>query len=67
MPPNVESNEDAIVGGRMNEIVTKEQNHVKKWRGRTSISKSKGTFKKKTKNDAIELCDSEGEEDVILK
>ena len=39
----------------------------KKKKSRTSIPKSKGILKKKTKNGAIELRNSESEEEVIIK
>lgn len=38
MPTNVKNNEDATMGRKMNEIVTKEEDHVKKKIGRISIS-----------------------------
>lgn len=64
---NVEGNGDAIMGGKMKETITKEEDHIKKTISRAPISILKRASKKKTKNDIIELGDSEDEEEISIK
>lgn len=55
------------MGGKMKETITKEEDHIKKTISRAPISILKRASKKKTKNDIIELGDSEDEEEISIK
>ena len=52
---NVEGSGVATMGGKVDGTVTKEEHPTKKKKSMSSNLKSKGTFKKKTKNDAMEV------------
>ena len=67
MPPNVKDSKGATMKGNVEGTTTKEEDPIKNKISRVSLSKSKVAPKKKAKNDAIELDNLEGEEEVPIE